>query len=125
MAARRKSTRRVVRMARNAVEMECRVCKADLTAKPTKVPNPFDTDRAPATALRAPQRCVITFTFAGYTPPRANLTIPLCDACADRVTFTRTGVPLMIDPEGQATEAQGKLSALVEELSGVLGKFRK
>jgi hypothetical protein len=111
--------------------MECKICKADLTAKPTTVANPFDADRAPGKALRAPQRCEVIFVFGGYSPPRPDIRVALCATCADRVTFTSTGVPLMIDPERQAIEAQGKASEsekrqaqLIAELQGVLARFK-
>lgn len=129
MAARRKNS--IARSIRQAREMECRICKADLTAKPTTVTNPFDPDRAPSKALRAPQRVVLTFRFDGFVPPRESIGIPLCVTCADRVTFTSTGVPLMIDPERQAIEAQSKASEsekrqaqLIAELQGVLARFK-
>ncbi len=130
MAA-RKSKGRTVSMQR-AREMECRMCKTDLTAKPTTVPNAFDPDAKPGKALRAPERVVMSFQFAGYSPAREPITIPLCPVCANRVTFTCTGVPLMIDPERQAIEAQGKATeaekrqaALIAELQGVLARFGK
>ncbi len=138
MAARRKSKRpagvshnQMVAM-RTAVKMTCKICNVDLTAKPTQVPNPFDSERKPSTALRAPERVEIIFAFAGYTPARPQLRIALCDGCAGRVTFTSTGVPLMIDPGGQAVAATAEANSvkaaqtrLIAELQDVLARFGK
>ncbi|MFZ2152083.1 MAG: hypothetical protein WAV09_03185 [Minisyncoccia bacterium] len=130
MAAKRRSARS--KQIKTARAMECAICKVDLSAKPTMVPNPFDTDRAPSKALRAPERVEMIFSFGGFSPPRPEVRKAMCIACAGRMTFTCTGLPLMIDPEAQAIEMQGKAtdaekraSQLIAELQGVLSRFNK
>ena len=135
MAAKRKSIARSIRTAR---VLKCEVCNADLTARQMKVPNTFGVDRAPMSALRAPPRCEVIFDFSGFNPPRPQMRKSLCATCVDRVTFTATGVPMMIDlalaltTERKATEAEAnadaaenRVRALMSELEALVAKYRR
>lgn len=82
---------------KRARKLACRVCSKDLTAVSTVVDSALRKG-AKTTALRAPPRVELTFTFGGvFDPPRANFSIALCASCAERVTYTATGVSFVIE----------------------------
>lgn len=82
---------------KRARKLACRVCAKDLTAIPTRVASPLHKGLH-TTALRAPPRVEITFTFGGtFDPPRANFSVPLCASCAERITYTATGVSFVVE----------------------------
>jgi hypothetical protein len=76
--------------------MSCRVCSKDLTAKPETVPSALRPG-SKTTALRAPERVEIIFSFAGFKPARPEFRVTLCASCMERVTYAATGVSFVID----------------------------